>query len=96
MKVGLCDVQAVCVSVYSSLLIYECLNHGMYIMALESISTAYFINPSHQSVCLYMYPPTVARQHLGKKVAAARNTHLIIEGFLLMSFSMVSVSYQGT
>jgi hypothetical protein len=27
-----------------------------YIMAPEPISTAYFINPSHQSVCLYVYP----------------------------------------
>jgi hypothetical protein len=25
---------------------------GMYIMALEPISTAYFINPSHQCVCM--------------------------------------------
>jgi hypothetical protein len=30
---------------------------GMDIMAPEPISTAYFINPSHQSVCLYVYPP---------------------------------------
>jgi hypothetical protein len=30
---------------------------GMYIMAPEPISSAYFINPSHQSVCLYVYPP---------------------------------------
>jgi hypothetical protein len=35
-------------------------------MAPEPISTAYFINPSHQSVCLYVYPPIVARQQLGK------------------------------
>jgi hypothetical protein len=27
---------------------------GMYIMAPELISTTYFINPSHQSVCLYV------------------------------------------
>jgi hypothetical protein len=38
------------------------------IMALEPkpISTAYFINPFHQSVCLYMHPTIVARQRLGK------------------------------
>jgi hypothetical protein len=36
----------------------------MYIMAPEPISTAYFINPSHQSVCLYVYPLIVARQRL--------------------------------
>jgi hypothetical protein len=39
---------------------------GMYVMAPELISWAYFINPSHQSLCLYAYPPTVARQRLGK------------------------------
>jgi hypothetical protein len=27
-----------------------------YIMAPEPVSTVYFINPSHQSVCLYVYP----------------------------------------
>jgi hypothetical protein len=51
----------------------------MYITAPKSISTAYFINTSHQPVCLYAYHPivatqrldkilpTVARQRLGKK-----------------------------
>jgi hypothetical protein len=39
---------------------------GMCIMAPEPISMAYFINPSHQSVCLYLYPSIVARQQLGK------------------------------
>jgi hypothetical protein len=29
---------------------------GTYITALEPVSTAYFINPSHQSVYLYVYP----------------------------------------
>jgi hypothetical protein len=32
----------------------------------KKISTAYFINPSHQSVCLMCIPPIVARQRLGK------------------------------
>jgi hypothetical protein len=36
-------------------------------MPPEAISAAYFINPSHQSVCLYVYPSIVARQQLGKK-----------------------------
>jgi hypothetical protein len=27
------------------------------------------------SVCLYVYPPTVARQRLGKNVTAETNTH---------------------
>jgi hypothetical protein len=43
-------------------------------MAPNLISTAYFINPSHQSVCLYVYPPIVSRQRLGKHVPAATNT----------------------
>jgi hypothetical protein len=47
---------------------------GIYIMALDPISKAYFINPSHQSVCLYVYPPLIARQRLGKHVSAATNT----------------------
>jgi hypothetical protein len=42
---------------------------GMYVMAPEPISTAYFIHPSYQSVYLYVYvyPLTSARQRLGKK-----------------------------
>jgi hypothetical protein len=47
---------------------------GMHIMALEPISTAYFRNPSHQSVCLYVHPTIVARQRLGNNVTAATNT----------------------
>jgi hypothetical protein len=46
----------------------------MYIMAPEPISTACFINPFHQSVCLYVYPHVVARQGLGKHVPAETNT----------------------
>jgi hypothetical protein len=32
-----------------------CMKPGMYVMAPEPISTAYFINPSQQSVCMYVY-----------------------------------------
>jgi hypothetical protein len=63
----------------------------MYIMAPEAVSTAYFINPSHQSVYLYLYPPLVARQTLGKNIIAATNTQATIEELLDASFS---VSYQ--
>jgi hypothetical protein len=58
-----------CVSVYPPLnfrtpeLIFMKL--GTYITAPEPISTAHFINPSDQSMCLYVYPPIVARQRLG-------------------------------
>jgi hypothetical protein len=67
----------------------------MYITAPEPTSTAYFINPSYQSLCLYMYSPIVARQRLGKNFIAAKITHETIEELLDASFSMLSVSYQG-
>jgi hypothetical protein len=61
----------------------------MYIMAPEPISTAYFINPSHhQSICLYVYSPIVARQRLGKRVSAATNIHATTEELLHALFYM--------
>jgi hypothetical protein len=45
----------------------------VYIMVQEPISTAYLINPSHQSVCLHVYLPVVARQRLEKHVPTATN-----------------------
>jgi hypothetical protein len=65
------------------------------VMVLKPISTAYLRNPSHQSVCLNVYPPIVSRQRLGKNVTAAMNTHATIAELLGASFSMRSVSYQG-
>jgi hypothetical protein len=49
---------------------------GMHIMAPEPISVAYFINPSHQSVCV---SPYIARQWLSKHVTTAMNTHATIK-----------------
>jgi hypothetical protein len=46
----------------------------MYIIELEPISMAYFINPSHQSVCLCVYPPIIAMQRFGKHAPASTNT----------------------
>jgi hypothetical protein len=56
-----------------------------YIMPTDPISTVYFINSSHQSVCLYMslqgngsvkfIPPFNVRQRLGKHVPRATNSH---------------------
>jgi hypothetical protein len=63
----------------------------MYIMTLEPIPMAYFIDPSHQSVCLYAY---VARQRLGKNVTAAMNIHATIEELSDASFPMRFVSHQ--
>jgi hypothetical protein len=45
---------------------------GMYIVTPDIISTEYFINPSHQSVSICVYPPSVARQRLGKNVTWQR------------------------
>jgi hypothetical protein len=45
----------------------------VYIMAPEPNLTAYFIDPSPQSVRLYVYRFIVARQRFGKHVPAATN-----------------------
>jgi hypothetical protein len=45
-----------------------------YVLTPDFISTAYFINPSHQSACLYAYSHITARKRLGKNVTAATNT----------------------
>jgi transformation/transcription domain-associated protein len=63
---------------------------GMYIMAPETISTAYFINPSHQSVC----SPIIARQKLGKNFTVATNTPATVEELLDALFCIRSVSRQ--
>jgi hypothetical protein len=42
-----------------------------YITTPDPISTAYFINPSHQSICMCI-PPTIARQRLGKLYSSFR------------------------
>jgi hypothetical protein len=47
---------------------------------------AYFINPSHQPACLYVYPHIVVRLQLGKKFTVAKNTHTTIEDFLTRPF----------
>jgi hypothetical protein len=67
---------------------------GIYIMVPEPILTMYFINPTNQSVCLYLYPSIVALQRFGKNVTAATNTHVTIEELLDALFSIWSVSYQ--
>jgi hypothetical protein len=59
---------------------------GMYIMAPVTILTAYFINPSHQSACLYVCSRIVAGQRLGNNLTAATNTHAAIEELLAAWF----------
>jgi hypothetical protein len=88
-KVVLCDYHGICVSVclsppspinfWMTELIF--MKFGMYIMASQPISTAYFINPAHQSLSVCVFP-YVARQRLGKNVTAATNTHATMEGLV--------------
>jgi hypothetical protein len=66
----------------------------MYVIALEPILMRYFINSSHQSVCLNVCCHIIARQRLGKNVAAATNKHATVELFFDASFSVLSVYYQ--
>jgi hypothetical protein len=63
---------------------------------------------AYEITLLSVYPPTVARQQLGKNplvvarqrlgrnVTAVTNTHATIEELLDASFSMWLLSYQGT
>jgi hypothetical protein len=53
----------------------------MYIMAPEPISTAYFVNPSHDSMCLYVYSPICGRQRLSKHVPMATSAQTTKELF---------------
>jgi hypothetical protein len=108
-NIGLCDLRAVCVCFPPPINFWMAepifMKLGMYNMASELISTAYFINPFHHSVCLCEYPnvvrqrpvkntPIVPEQRHCKNVAAETNSHARIEELLDASFSMRSVSYQ--
>jgi hypothetical protein len=75
-------------------------------MTTEHISTAYFINPSHQSVSVCVsillllgkgsvkcIPPFVARQQLDKHVSAAKNTRnerIIVGGVVFYAVHVAS------
>jgi hypothetical protein len=71
----LCVCESPCLKARTNL--YE--TWYIYIMAPEPMSTTYCIDPSHQSLCLYVYPPVVVRQRLSENVTAATNTHAAIE-----------------
>jgi hypothetical protein len=60
---------------------------GMYIMAPQPISTAYFTNLSRQSVCLYVYPLPLLDN-------GSVNMFPQQEELLEESFCLRSVSYQ--
>jgi hypothetical protein len=71
-KIGLCDHHAVCISVHRryQLLLAELvfMKFGMYIMVHRPIQRTYSKKPHHQSICLCMYLPIVAKQRLCKNV----------------------------
>jgi hypothetical protein len=54
-----CLCVCVCVCVCVSMNVWTNIYEILYVMAPEPISTAYFINPSHQFVCLHVYPPSL-------------------------------------
>jgi hypothetical protein len=68
---------------------------GMNIMATKPISTACFINPSHQSMCLYAYTSLGARHWFSINVTTAMNTRARTDELLEATLSMLSVSYEG-
>jgi hypothetical protein len=64
---------------------------GMYIMAPEPISTAYFINPSRQSVCLYVYPRIVASwKYVSYCNARGKHTGVVMGAKSLATHSLIS------
>jgi hypothetical protein len=63
-------------------------------MAPEPISTAYFINPSHHSVCLYVYIRLSLLGNGSIDTFLWQRIYETIEELLEASFSMRPVSYQ--
>jgi hypothetical protein len=63
---------------------------GMYIMAAEPVSAPYFMNASHQSVCLMCIPPSL----LGKNVTATTNEDASMEELLDASIYMRSTPFK--
>jgi hypothetical protein len=50
---------------------------GVYIIAFETTSMKYFINPSLQSVCLYVYPPIQLLDNSSVYMFQCQRTHEI-------------------
>jgi hypothetical protein len=63
---------------------------GIYILAPEPISTAYFINLYHQSVCLHVYSAIVARQKRYRGNEYTRNNKRIVGRVVSYAVSVVS------
>jgi hypothetical protein len=67
---------------------------SMYIMAAEPILTAYFIDPFHQSVCLYVYPRLLLLGSGSVDTFPWQRIHTPIEELLEASFYLRCVWYQ--
>jgi hypothetical protein len=63
---SLCICESLCINFWMPETVF--METGMYIMSLEPFWPMYFMNPSHQFVCLHVYPPVVARQRFSKKL----------------------------
>jgi hypothetical protein len=96
-KVGFSEIHALCVSVYSRPpLNFDCLNQSLW----NLVRISWYPSPSERrtsqlpriSLCLHLH---VAGQRLGKYVTETTNINSTIQ-LLDVSFSMQSVSYQGT
>jgi hypothetical protein len=72
-QVGLCEVLSVYVSPGSPI----ALNHSLWNFVCtpqHHLNGVLYKSPTHRP-CLYVYPPIVARQRLGKHVPAVKNTY---------------------
>jgi hypothetical protein len=66
---------------------------SIYVTATEPISVSYFINLSHQSVCLYVYPRISLLGDGSVDIFPGQSLHAKIEELLEVP-SMWSVSHQ--
>jgi hypothetical protein len=66
---------------------------GIYITAPVPISMMYFINPSHQSVCPYVYSPLSLLGKGSVNTSMLQQIHATIEELLGASSSMQSMGY---
>jgi hypothetical protein len=67
---------------------------GMHIMVPQLISSAYFINLFHQSMCLYRYQSVSLLGNGSVGTLPWQRMHATIEELLEVLFSIRSVSYE--
>jgi hypothetical protein len=83
----------VCVSVYPPINLWipkpAFMKFDIYIMVLETISTSYFLNPPHQSVCLHVNPHVSLLGNGSVYRFPWQRIHATIEELLEASFSIL-------